>query len=134
MKHFRPASHDERPEFTIPPAWYFPNKKFYMEEVWLPARRYSEDVGGARQWPEAFTLLFQYDDCITYYDGHPYDVPDIHNVCGKDGRFKWITDFLAVDEQTGEPKKRTKRIDRLEFFFLFCRIRDWEIAQWERRQ
>ncbi|MEL6486356.1 MAG: hypothetical protein AAFQ13_04330 [Pseudomonadota bacterium] len=134
MKHFRGGPHDERPEFLIPPARYFRHKKFYIEEVWLPARRHSEHVGGRRQWAEAFSLIFLYDDCIRYHDGHPYDVPDIHEVCGECLEMRWVSTFLAADEKTGEPKKITKRIDRLEFFFLFCRIHDWEISQWERRQ
>lgn len=112
--------------FIVPRERDLIHPRFYTERVWKPARRHSSYVGGDRAWKKELTLIYEYDGLIFRSSGEPYDIPHV------DDRMKWMGHFLKENEETGGPRSFSRVVDRLEMVYLYCKIRDQEIAAWDR--
>lgn len=73
--------------------------------------------------------LYSYPGEIFRADGSPYEIPDIDDVFGNDGSFRWVSAFtrFAVEPPQQAPQERI--LPRLEVLDLHFQIRHPEQAR-----
>ncbi len=74
--------------------------------------------------------VYEFEGRIVWPDGTPYELPDIDDAFGRDGSFRWISDFVCFAEEPPRQHPQHRIIERLRLIDLYFRIVFPERARW----
>lgn len=107
------------------------SKSFYTARVWKPAREAHKDLRGRGAWPDALTLILEYDGRLYFLDGRPYHPPDIDDVF-TDPQNRWMSRFLKTNASGDAPAHFCRDLERLRMIELYCRLRHHQMISGSR--
>lgn len=111
--------------FYVAPDCHLVDRDFYLNRVWLPARKQHEKLGGTKTWLTALEMIDTYDGRLYFPDGRPFRHAGIVEVFSCD---RWLRDFLTPDETGAHYKTMKRGFDRLRIIEAYCRLKsgiDW---------
>ncbi|MDI4665382.1 hypothetical protein K9U40_13740 [Xanthobacter autotrophicus] len=73
--------------------------------------------------------LYGYSGVILRADGSPYELPDIDDVFGNDGSFRWISAFTRFAVEPPRQAAQERVLPRLEVIDLYFQIKHPERAR-----
>ncbi len=99
----------------------------YYRRLWMAVRSASIS---RREWlDEIADTIRDYRGLICYYNGFPYQVPDIDDTFGNDSDMRWLGYFIASNDNGNRPKTHAKKIERLRLIDLYFRIKHPHLAK-----
>jgi hypothetical protein len=73
--------------------------------------------------------IYGFDGQLYWPEGDPYEIPDVDDVFGDDGSFRWVSDFIRFAEKSPRQVPQGRIVERLRFIDLYFRIKHPERAR-----
>lgn len=78
---------------------------------------------------EISDALYGFEGRMVWPDGRPFELPDIDDAFGRDGSFRWLSDFIRFAERPPHQLPQRRVIARLRIIDLYFRIEHPERAR-----
>ncbi|ODS23038.1 hypothetical protein AB835_10830 [Candidatus Endobugula sertula] len=92
----------------------------YYRRLWLTVRNIPLS---RREWLERLAdMLRDYDGMIYCEDGERLELPLIDDIFAHDFDMRWVSYYLAPDSTGFLPRRKSRKIERLQLMDLYCRI------------